>query len=221
MTRVAILGAGSGGLSAAVELTQAGHDIALWNRNDNDSANQRPAREWCGSKVSWATGSHTLAAVTDDLSAAVGGAEVLVVCLPSIAHRRLFDDLARLGISQPIVLNPGHTGAALEARQSWRRAQAPMPPRRGVLDAHLRCSRLRRRGANDWSGRGGSHGRTAGRRTGGRRRTGSVPLCPARSRRAGVQPLQRQPGVAPSRCRPRARRGQRRRAVTSPFTGTR
>ena len=30
---VAVLGAGGGGLSATVELTRAGHDVVLWNRN--------------------------------------------------------------------------------------------------------------------------------------------------------------------------------------------
>ena len=127
MTRVAILGAGAGGLSAAVELARVGHDVVLWNRNDKTLRTNAPHRAVRFEGV-LGEGSHTLAAVSDDLSAAVGGAEVLVVCLPSIAHRRVFDDLARLGMSQPIVLNPGHTGAALEARQCWRRAGAPMPP---------------------------------------------------------------------------------------------
>ena len=33
MSTVAVLGAGNGGLSATVELTLAGHDVVLWNRN--------------------------------------------------------------------------------------------------------------------------------------------------------------------------------------------
>jgi opine dehydrogenase len=74
------------------------------------------------------TGSVTPNAVTDDLAAAVGDAQSVVICLPSIAHGRLFEDLARLRISTPMVLNPGHTGAALQARAVWAQAGATLPP---------------------------------------------------------------------------------------------
>ena len=127
MTLVAVLGAGAGGLSATVELTLAGHRVALWNRNA-----QTLAANVAGGVVRFegVLGKDSVApyAVTGDLTAAVRDAEAVVVCLPSIAHRRLFDDLAQLRITAPVVLNPGHTGAALEARRNWEIAGARLPP---------------------------------------------------------------------------------------------
>ena len=127
MTRVAVLGAGAGGLSATVELTQAGHQVALWNRNA-----QTLEANAAGGVLRFdgvlGTGSVTPYAVTGDLAAAVGDAEAVVVCLPSIAHGRLFEDLAQLRITTPVVLNPGHTGAVLEARRIWEQAGVTLPP---------------------------------------------------------------------------------------------
>jgi opine dehydrogenase len=127
MTRVAVLGAGAGGLSATVELTQAGHDVVLWNRNAQTlEANAADGVVRFDGVLG--TGSLTPYAVAGDLAAAVGDAEAVVVCLPSIAHGRLFEDLAQVGITTPVVLNPGHTGAVLEARRIWQQAGATLPP---------------------------------------------------------------------------------------------
>ena len=127
MTRVAVLGAGAGGLSATVELTLAGHQVALWNRNA-----QTLEANVAGGVVRFegvlGKDSVTPYAVTGDLAAVVRDAEAVVVCLPSIAHRRLFEDLAQLRITAPVVLNPGHTGAVLEARRTWELAGATLPP---------------------------------------------------------------------------------------------
>lgn len=127
MSTVAVLGAGGGGLSATVELSQAGHDVVLWNRNHRTVApyaltGQVPHTGVCGE------GRVRPALITTDLGMAVRGAEVIVVCLPSLAHASIFADLVALRVSAPIVLNPGHTGAALHARAVWREHGAEMPP---------------------------------------------------------------------------------------------
>jgi opine dehydrogenase len=127
MTRVAVLGGGAGGLSATVELTQAEHAVALWNRNPQ-TLEANAAEGVVRFDGVLGTGSVTPRAVTGDLAEAVSDAEVVVVCLPSIAHRRLFEDLAQLRITAPVVLNPGHTGAALEARSVWQQVGAELPP---------------------------------------------------------------------------------------------
>jgi opine dehydrogenase len=127
MTVVAVLGAGAGGLASAVELTLAGNEIRLWNRNPRALAPYADRREvpYCGvlgdARV-------TLAMVTPDLSAAIDQADVIVVSLPALAHATLFADLAQLSCAVPVVLNPGHTGGALHARAIFRLHHAELPP---------------------------------------------------------------------------------------------
>ena len=84
MTTVAILGAGAGGLSSAVELGRAGHEVRLWNRNE---ATIRPyeARGAVAYRGVLGEGSEKLSTVTSCLDEALAGADVVVVCLPALA----------------------------------------------------------------------------------------------------------------------------------------
>ncbi|MFV0252716.1 MAG: NAD/NADP octopine/nopaline dehydrogenase family protein [Beutenbergiaceae bacterium] len=123
---VAVLGAGAGGLAATVELTQAGHEVRLWNRN--------PARlhpHQAGVRHTGVLGDGTLmpaGGFSTDLAAAIDGVDTIVICLPSAVHPILFRDLAALACQAPIVLNPGHTGGALHLQQVFRAAGVPLPP---------------------------------------------------------------------------------------------
>jgi opine dehydrogenase len=58
----------------------------------------------------------------------LSNAEVLVICLPSVVHNKLFNDLAALGCTAPVVLNPGHTGGALHFREVFAQSQVALPP---------------------------------------------------------------------------------------------
>ena len=127
MTTVAVLGAGAGGLSATVELTRAGHDVVLWNRNPSTVAPYTETGEVPYTGV-FGDGSVHPALITTDLDMGVRGVDVVVVCLPSLAHASVFADLATLGVSTPIVLNPGQTAAALHARTVWIEHGATLPP---------------------------------------------------------------------------------------------
>ena len=126
MSRVAVLGGGAGGLSSAVELTQAGHEVRLWNRSP------RTIEPYSGRVVRFGgvlgSGAERLAAVTTDLGAALEGADAAVVCLPALAHEALFADLAAHRLAVPVVLNPGHTGGALHARAVFATLGAALPP---------------------------------------------------------------------------------------------
>lgn len=123
---IAVLGAGAGGLAAAVELTRAGHEVVLWNRNPERLEPHRQS----GIRFSGVFGDGALApaGMTPDLDAAINGADAVVVCLPSVVHPQLFADLAGLGCSAPIILNPGHTGGALHLRQVFAQAGVALPP---------------------------------------------------------------------------------------------
>jgi opine dehydrogenase len=127
MTTVAVLGAGAGGLSAAVELTLSGHRVRLWNRS---TATLRPFLTAGGIRYTGVLGEGTVRPVTTttDLAEALRGVDVAVVVLPALAHERLFAELAQLRVGLPVVLNPGHTGGALHLREVFQRRGVAAPP---------------------------------------------------------------------------------------------
>ena len=127
MTRIAVLGAGAGGAAAAVELVAAGHQVALWGRSERTLA---PFRAQGGIVHDGVLGSSIARPhlITDDLNAAIAGMDAILVCLPTFAHADIAGPLARTGLGQPVILNPGHTGGALEFRQCFcGRGKAPPP----------------------------------------------------------------------------------------------
>lgn len=126
MSVVAVLGAGAGGLSCAVDLTQRGHEVRLWNRNPATVAAFGSGA--IGHAGVLGDGTAAVAVVTTDLGLALAGAEVALVCLPALAHGAVFADLAALGCAIPVVLNPGHTGGALRLRRVFAGAGVPLPP---------------------------------------------------------------------------------------------
>jgi opine dehydrogenase len=125
MARVAVLGAGAGGAAAAVDLTRRGHSVALWNRS---ATTLEPFRVAGGVHHEGILGDGftRAAAVTADLRKALAGADVAVVCLPSLAHDALADELLAVGAGLPLVLNPGHTGGALHIADRMGAATPPL-----------------------------------------------------------------------------------------------
>lgn len=125
--RVAVLGAGAGGAAAVSELVAAGHEVRFWGR----SAAAIAAFQQQGGVVYEGVLGAGLAQpkiVTRDLAAAADGADVILVCLPSFAHADVAATLAKLGTRAPVVLNPGHTGGALEFRHAFGCHGASPPP---------------------------------------------------------------------------------------------
>ncbi len=128
MTIVAIFGAGAGGAAAAVELIAAGHEVWLWSRSPDTLA---PFEEAGGIAFDGLLGDGlaTPQLITTDLGAAAAAAEVLMVCVPTQGHRDVARLLAQAGAcGVPLVLNPGHTGGALEVAQTFRDAGVSPPP---------------------------------------------------------------------------------------------
>ena len=116
MAVVAVLGASNGGLTAAADLALGGHTVRWWSRRPEPLAAVRAA----GGIALVTDGERRVAApalVTDDLAAAVTGAEIVIAPLPATSH----DDLAaRLGPllneNQLVLLTPGTLGAYAIAR---------------------------------------------------------------------------------------------------------
>jgi opine dehydrogenase len=112
MARVAILGAGAGGAAAAVELTALGHAVSLWSRS---LETLQPFREAGGVHHEGVLGDGftSVPRISARLEEALEGADVALVCLPSLGHDTVADELVRARARLPVVLNPGHTGGAL------------------------------------------------------------------------------------------------------------
>lgn len=120
--RVAILGAGHGGCAAAADLTLRGWDVRLYGR----SVARLDLLRANGITVSHLrSGVAYPAAITDDLAAAVDGADLVMPVVPANAHEPYARALAPLvKPGQIIYLNPGHTGGSLHFRAVMRQAGA-------------------------------------------------------------------------------------------------
>lgn len=116
--RVAVLGAGNGGLALAGYLAQRGQRVSLWNRSVGSVASVRMLG---GIRVGMPGAAPRFASVstaTCDMRDALAGARVILVAVPASAHA----DIARrcgpyLRDGQTILLLPGRTGGALEFRR--------------------------------------------------------------------------------------------------------
>jgi opine dehydrogenase len=125
--KVAVVGGGAGGAAAVAELVSAGHDVRFWTRSQETLA---PFREQGGVAFDGVLGAGLAkpGLMTCDLAAAADGADVVLICVPTLAHKDVADALARNRSRVPIVLNPGHTGGALEVRQTFIGNACEPPP---------------------------------------------------------------------------------------------
>jgi opine dehydrogenase len=125
--KIAVVGGGAGGAAALAELVSAGHEVRLWSRTPETLA---PFREQCGVAFDGIMGSGVAkpGLMTCDLAEAIDRADLILICVPTLAHKDVADALARNRSSVPIVLNPGHTGGALEVRQAFVANACDPPP---------------------------------------------------------------------------------------------
>src|SRR5262249_39600458 len=127
MTKVAVVGGGAGGTAAVAELVAAGHEVRFWSRAAQTLA---PFKAQGGVAYDGFLGAGLgqPLRMTCDLAAAIDAAEVILVCLPTFAHRSVALALAQVGSNIPVVLDPGHTGGALEFRHTFRSLGRVSPP---------------------------------------------------------------------------------------------
>ncbi len=106
---VAVLGAGNGGCAAAADLGRRGFEVRLWSRSP---ARLAPLRERGGVGYTGVLGEGftPIGLVTDDLGAAVAGAGLVLLTVPTSAHEPVAGLLApHLRPHQLLVAMPGHT----------------------------------------------------------------------------------------------------------------
>ena len=68
--------------------------------------------------------------ITDDLRAAIEGCTAIVCALPTTSHAVMAFALSKAGARAdvPVILNPGHTGGALEFETAYKKQRADAPP---------------------------------------------------------------------------------------------
>jgi opine dehydrogenase len=129
MTTVAVLGAGNGGFAAAAHLAAEGHRPQLYNRSPGTIA---AITERGGVRHSGVLGEGTASVpvITTDLSRALDGADLVMICLPATALEGIAGALAdHVDGSRPLLVNPGATGGGLVVRQTLKQGGCEsLPP---------------------------------------------------------------------------------------------
>jgi opine dehydrogenase len=125
---VAVLGAGNGGCALSADLALRGFEVRLFNRSPG---RLEPIREAGGITASGVVeGFAKPSMITEDIAAAVQGAEVVVLTIPTVAlpyYAELLADL--LTPAQTVWLDPGHMGGALYLAAELKRRTGNQAPR--------------------------------------------------------------------------------------------
>jgi opine dehydrogenase len=113
--KIAVLGAGNGGYAASADLSLAGFKVNLFEFPEFEE-NLKPIIERKGIEIvgSARVGFAKLNKVTTSIKEAIEDVDLIMVVVPAFAHKVLAKKCAPYIHDQPIVLNPGHTGGALE-----------------------------------------------------------------------------------------------------------
>ncbi|HEY65017.1 MAG TPA: NAD(P)-binding domain-containing protein [Caldilineae bacterium] len=116
VTRFTVVGAGHGGRAMAAHLALKGFSVTLYNRTPvNIEAIRLRGGIDLESYDGGPRGFARLERVTSDMAEALEGADVIMVVVPSSAHRDVAVAMApHLKDDQIVVLNPGRTGGCLE-----------------------------------------------------------------------------------------------------------
>ena len=120
---IAVLGGGNGSFAAAGDFTLAGHDVRLWRRDREAIAVQRASGGVIVVKDFRGRHEAKPALVTDDIAAAVRGAELIVCPAPAPAQADIARLLApHLTKGQVVFLQPGTFGSFVFARAAQKAA---------------------------------------------------------------------------------------------------
>ena len=116
--KIAVLGAGNGGMAMAAYLSLNGYEVNLYDKFTQtiDGISKLGGIELDGVSLN---GFAKINIVTTDLKEAIKDCELLMVVTPAFAHRELAENIAPfLEDGQIIILHPGRTCGALEVRHT-------------------------------------------------------------------------------------------------------
>ncbi len=114
--KIAVLGAGHGGLAMAGHLALMGHKVNLFNRGEERLWGVRSSGsiEITGE----VEGFGEISLATTSMKEAIEGVELIMVVVPAYGHKWLAEEMAPyLADGQIVVLHPGRTFGALEFKQ--------------------------------------------------------------------------------------------------------
>ncbi|MCG6881639.1 MAG: NAD/NADP octopine/nopaline dehydrogenase family protein [Deltaproteobacteria bacterium] len=118
--KVAVLGAGHGGLATAGHISLKGHSVNLFSfyKKEIDPVAERGGIKLEGDVEGFAE----LNLLTTSMDEAISGVDLIMAILPALAHRNTASLLCGcLEDGQMLLLSPGRTGGALEVYQVFRR----------------------------------------------------------------------------------------------------
>ena len=119
--RIAVLGGGNGSFAAAGDFTLGGHHVRLWRRDRQAVAAQRMSGGVIVVKDFRGRHEAKPALVTDDMAAAVRGAELIVCPAPAAAQADIARLLApHLTKGQVVFLPPGTFGSFVFAKAAHK-----------------------------------------------------------------------------------------------------
>ncbi|RVT92143.1 glycerol-3-phosphate dehydrogenase [Rhodovarius crocodyli] len=115
--RIAVLGGGNGCFAAAVDFSEAGHEVRLWRTSADAAAEQNAHDNIITVKDARGERAVRIAAVTAELAQAVRGAQLILCPAPATTHEALAPLLAPLlEDGQVVFLPPGTLGSVILAR---------------------------------------------------------------------------------------------------------
>ncbi|NLX85647.1 MAG: NAD(P)-binding domain-containing protein [Clostridiales bacterium] len=116
--RVAVLGAGNGGMAMAAHMVIKGHDVSIYDKYPETLEGIQKAG---GIYLKGAVGEEfaPINLVSSNVAEVVRNRELIMIVTPAFAHRGLAEILAPvIEASQIIILHPGRTGGALEVKRT-------------------------------------------------------------------------------------------------------
>jgi opine dehydrogenase len=120
MKRVAVIGAGNGGLAVAGYFAFRGHEVRVMDVNP--AVIEPIAKAGAIEVTGKIEGKGKVALATTSVADAVRGTDVIIVVVPANAHGRVAEAIASHTTDDQIVLlHPGGTGGALEVAATFRR----------------------------------------------------------------------------------------------------
>lgn len=103
MTNISVLGAGSWGIALSILLSNNGHNVTIWSRDDNEIDMLKKKREHEG-KLPGVKISEKIEA-TSNLKSAVTNKNIIVMAVPSVAIRSLANQVKPFLNDQQIIVN--------------------------------------------------------------------------------------------------------------------
>lgn len=103
MAKIAVLGAGSWGIATSALLSSNGHQVSLWEFDHLEMTKLSQEREH-KKKLPGIVIPKEIE-ITDDLTYATSGAEILALALPSHTVREVAKKLAELNLVDPVIVN--------------------------------------------------------------------------------------------------------------------